>query len=95
MGDRPVRQLGPVPRRNPRAAARVIAGEALILTPEDSLLHTLNPVATRVWELLEHETDRERLAETIAAEYDVSPETARNDIDELLASLVEKKVLVP
>ena len=35
--------------RNERAAWRVYEGEAVILSPEDSVLHTLNAAGTVVW----------------------------------------------
>ncbi|MFN3432186.1 MAG: PqqD family protein [Candidatus Sericytochromatia bacterium] len=96
MGDRPVpdaRPLGELPARNPKVAARVIHGEAMILTPHDSVLHTLNPVATRVWELLPTHRTLESMAQALAEEYDVDPATAKADVEELTAQLVVKKIL--
>lgn len=96
MGDRPVPNTHPVgelPIRNPKVAARVIHGEAMILTPHDSVLHTLNPVATRVWELLPTHRTLESLAGAIAEEYEVDMETAKGDIQELMSNLMEKQIL--
>ena len=96
MGDRPVpdaRPLGELPARNPKVAARVIHGEAMILTPHDSVLHTLNPVATRVWELLPTHRTLDAMAQALAEEYDVDPATAKADIEDLASQLVEKMIL--
>ena len=79
--------------RNPKVAARVIHGEALILTPHDSVLHTLNPVATRVWELLPTHRTVEAMAQAIAAEYEVDAAQAAEDIEALIAQLLEKQIL--
>jgi|GEM_PF-5439636 len=35
------------------AAWRVYDGEAVVITSDDSTLHTLNPVGTRIWESLD------------------------------------------
>ena len=96
MGDRSVpnaRPVGELPARHPKVAARVIHGEAMILTPHDSVLHTLNPVATRVWELLPTHRTVEAMAVAIADEYEVDVATATKDIEELVEQLLEKKIL--
>jgi hypothetical protein len=74
-------------------AARVIHGEAMVLTPHDSVLHTLNAVATRVWELLPTHRTISAMAEAIAAEYDVDPATAAKDVEDLVKDLLEKQIL--
>lgn len=97
MGDRPGAArgpVGPVPAINPKIAARVVNGEALILTPHDSVLHTLNPVATRIWELLRTHATLEDVVAAVVAEYDVAPEVAAADLAELLADLEAKQILV-
>lgn len=96
MGDRPAPHAEPLtlPTQNPKAAARVIAGEAMILTPQDSVLHTLNPVATRIWELLAERLTLGELVAALISEFEIDPETAEVDARELVAALVEKGVLV-
>lgn len=96
MGDRPgpADALDMVPAPNPKVAARVVNGEAMILTPHDSVLHTLNTVGTRIWELLPAHATVAGLAAAIVEEYDVSPEEATADVRELIAVLVEKRILV-
>lgn len=97
MGDRPGAAAGPVeplPVLNPKIAARVVNGEALILTPHDSVLHTLNPVATRIWELMRTQATVQAVVAGIVAEYDVTPTAAEADLRELLADLKEKQILV-
>ena len=50
-------------------------------------IYVLNPVASRIWELLRSPTTRDRIAEQIAAEFEVSLDTAAGDADEFLESL--------
>lgn len=95
MGDRTgPNALEPLPVRNPKVAARVINGEAMILTPHDSVLHTLNAVATRIWELLPERPDQDAMVDALVAEYDVDRDTAAADIQELMASLLERQIVV-
>ena len=94
MGDRPgADALVSLPARNPKVAARVINGEAMILTPHDSVLHTLNPVATRVWELLPHRQTLATMVEALTNEYDVASDEVERDVKELVAALVERQIL--
>ena len=50
-------------------------------------IYTLNEMGTRIWELMNDQTDIDKMAETISSEYEVSIEQARKDIDEFLSSL--------
>lgn len=96
MGDHPVhhpRPLGALPVRNPKVAARVIQGEAMVLSPHDAIMHAFSPVATRVWELLPTHRTMEALVEAITSEYDVDAETARQDIEELIDQMLEKRIV--
>jgi hypothetical protein len=94
MGDRPgADALAPLPARNPKVAARVINGEAMILTPHDSVLHTLNPVATRIWELLPTHRTLAELVGALVAEYDAAPDEVERDVQELMQALVERQIL--
>jgi hypothetical protein len=75
-------------RQNPQAPASVIAGEAAVVTPRDSRLHLLDPVATRVWELCSGEgaTSLE-LLDSLLQEYDGPPDEMAADVSELLSQL--------
>jgi F0F1-type ATP synthase membrane subunit b/b' len=77
---------------NPRIAARTIAGETLILTPHDSVLHTLNAVGTRIWQLLPQAESLDAIAQTLHEEYEVSVEEARQDVAELIDTFIEKGI---
>ena len=97
MGDHPsapTYSMNPLPRPNPKVAARIINGEAMILTPHDSVLHTLNPVATRVWELLGEHRRLDALVAAIVSEFEVTPETARADVEQLIGELTERQILI-
>lgn len=84
---------GHFPGLNPRIAARVVRGETLILTPHDSVLHTLNGVATRIWELMAVHHDADGIAAALASEYEVTEEEAREDVSALLTRMREVGIL--
>ncbi|MEB3328106.1 MAG: PqqD family protein [Candidatus Sericytochromatia bacterium] len=89
----PLGALTPPPALNPRIAARVVNGETLILTPHDSVLHTLNGVATRVWELLRKASTLGEVGATLAAEYEVAPDEALADVVDLVAAMQAAGIL--
>ena len=77
---------GSVVRQSERTASRVIDGKAVVVVIDHQRLHTLNPVATRIWELADGRT-LEEIVKVIVSEYEVEPEEAMKDavalVDEL------------
>jgi hypothetical protein len=62
--------------RSPRTAWRVIEGEAVILSLDTKAFRGLNPVGSRVWELIDGRRSVDEIVEAIAREFDVAPELA-------------------
>ena len=56
---------------------------------------TLNPVASRIWELLDGQRGLDAIVETICDEFEVTPETARADVDEFVRNLAEAELIEP
>jgi hypothetical protein len=54
---------------------------------------TLNDVAFRVWESLDGERRLDSIIEAICDEYEVTAETARADVDELIRGLEEAHLI--
>ncbi len=72
--------------------ARCIAEETIIVPVRGGVgdlnsIYTLNEMGTRIWELMNDQTDIDKMAEIISSEYEVSIEEAKKDIAEFLASL--------
>lgn len=82
------------PALEPRAAMRKIEGEAAVITPQDSTLHTFNGVGTRILELADGTRSMRQIVEVIVAEYEVEPEIAESDARAFVSELVQKQVLV-
>src|ERR1700681_1896925 len=71
---------------------RQIAGETLIVPVTGQVMdlesiYVLNPVGSRIWELLRSPTTADRIAEIVASEFAVSPQRATDDVVEFLDSL--------
>jgi hypothetical protein len=81
------------PTQNPRAAWRVYEGEAVIVSPDDSTFHTLNPVGTLIWQAADGCTRLGAIVERICAEYAVEPEPALRDAAAFVAALCERGLM--
>jgi hypothetical protein len=71
---------------------RQIAGETLLVPVTGHVMdleciYVLNPVGSRIWELLGSPTTADRIAEIVASEFAVSPQRAADDVVEFLDSL--------
>lgn len=71
-----------------------LGDEVVILGMRDSVYYGVSGVGTRLWELLATRRRIADLLETILAEYDVSRETAEEDIQALLGDLHERGLIV-
>ena len=71
---------------------RHIAGETLIVPVAGHVMdlesiYVLNPVASRIWDLLKSPTTADRIADVVASEFAVSPQHAAEDVAEFLDAL--------
>ncbi|MBU6161603.1 MAG: PqqD family peptide modification chaperone [Myxococcales bacterium] len=81
-------------RQHPDAASSVIAGEAAVVTPQDSRLHLLDPIATRVWALCEGEgMTRESLVYELMKEFEGDAAEIARDVENLLQELQALRVI--
>ena len=71
---------------------RGIAGETIIVPIKGGVgdlnaVYTLNEVGTRIWQLIDGQTETKQMVEAIIAEFEVSKEEAEKDIVDYLDSL--------
>jgi len=78
---------------NPLLAWREIDGAIVIISPEDSVVHELNPTASFIWKQLNSNHSTGEIAQQLADEFEVSRETALADTKELLESLAGMRLL--
>jgi hypothetical protein len=66
-------------QRQKDVAWRMIDGEAVIITPADSTMHTLNDVGTRIWELMTGTRSLREVAGVLCTEFEVDRDRAEKD----------------
>lgn len=80
--------------RNPRAAARSLDGEMMIMSGRDSTLFTLNKTATILWQAADGATPLDEIVERkICPEFDVEPAVALQDAETLARDLASHEIL--
>ena len=83
-----------VAKNNEKTAYRTINGEAVVVNLKDSTFHTLNPVATFIWEQADGQTKTKQMIEKICQEFEVDRDTAEKDCLEFLGELVSKGLVL-
>lgn len=76
-------------------AARKLGDEMIIMSAADSTLFTLNPVATTIWQAADGCTPlSEIVANVVCREFDVQPEVAYQDAEDLVNQLAGHGILL-
>ncbi len=76
-------------------AARMLGEEMVIMSAVDSTLFTLNPVATAIWQAADGHTPlSEIVAGAVCNEFDVQPDVAYRDAEELVEQLSGHGILL-
>ena len=81
------------PAPHSQTAGRVIDGEAVIILSDSAEVNVLNPVGSRIFELIDGETSLEQIVETIVQEYNVDRADAESDTLAFVKELVDHQVL--
>jgi hypothetical protein len=81
--------------RSPRIAARMLGEEMLVMSGQGSMLFTLNPTATILWQAADGATPLDEIVERrICSEYEVKPEDAIRDAEALAEDLAKHGILL-
>lgn len=81
--------------RSPRIAARMLGNEMLVMSGHDSTLFTLNPTATILWQAADGATPLDEIVQhRICPEFEVRPEEALQDAEELAENLARHGILL-
>lgn len=67
--------------------------EAVVLSLRDGAYYGMNPVAARVWQLVQQPTHLSALCDALLAEYDVPADQCEREVMALLRQLVEWKLV--
>lgn len=68
---------------------RELDGESVLLNLNTESYLGLDEVGTRMWVLFTTQPSIQAAYETLLAEYNVTPDTLRNDVEELLHQMIE------
>jgi hypothetical protein len=82
-----------IPIKSPETAHQIIDGEAVIITPGQMMVHVLNSVGSRIWDLANGERNIQDIVKIITEEFDISYETAFKDAVEFTGDLAEKEIM--
>jgi len=75
-------------------AARALGGEMMIMSARDSTLFSLNEVASVIWQAADGVTPlAEIVSGRVCAEFDVEPDVAQRDAEELVNGLEQYGIL--
>jgi hypothetical protein len=76
------------------AVFRELDGEAVILQLEAGMYYGLDPVGTRLWQLIEAHGQLRPVLDAALQEFDVPSDVLERDLIELVSRLAEKQLVV-
>ena len=82
--------LDQVVSKDGKTASRILAGEAIVLTPMNSKIYNLNETGSRIWAWLDDGPTVGELAARMQSEFKVDKEQALADIIAFLEALVAR-----
>jgi hypothetical protein len=81
--------------RSSAIAARMLAGEMMVMNSTDSTFFTLNEVATAIWQAADGRTAlQEIVRNNVCEQFDVDPEQAQTDAEQFVAELSTHGILL-
>ena len=70
-----------------------IDGETVMMSIDSGEYYGLDPVASRIWAIVETPLSVQALNEQLLSEYDVSEEQCQSDVLKFLSDMAENKVI--
>ncbi len=70
-----------------------IDDEVVMMSSEKGMYYNLNPIGSRIWELLETPQTIESLCTQLMDEYDVDEATCKQETEEFIQSLAERGLI--
>jgi len=81
-------------RQDARLPSQEISGQSVIVVPAKSELHLLDEVGTFLWIELRRSRSPKELVASVRDEFEVGLEQAQRDVDDFLAMLLEKGLVI-
>jgi hypothetical protein len=81
--------------RSSAIAARMLAGEMMVMNSVDSTFFTLNEVATAIWQAADGRTTlREIVRGRVCEQFDIDPDQAQTDAEQFVSELSQHGILL-
>ena len=80
--------------RNNKTISGRLSDELVMMDMEKGMYFSLNPVATRIWDLLEKPLTLDDLCGLLMEEYEVGEEQCRSEVGEVIAEMVRLGVVL-
>jgi hypothetical protein len=74
----------------PDVLVREVSGESVLLNLKNETYYGLDDIGTRMWAVLTDSGTIQDAFHTLLAEYDVTEDTLRGDLDDFIGKLVEQ-----
>jgi hypothetical protein len=75
-------------RRNSKTISGRLHDELIMMDIDQGKYFSLNPVATRIWDLLENPMNTGELCSVLTEEYEVGKEQCREEVERYLGEMV-------
>lgn len=81
--------------RSTSIAARMLAGEMMVMNSMDSTFFTLNEVATAIWQAADGRTPlREIVRHRVCEQFNIDPDEAQADAEQFVSELSQHGILL-
>lgn len=80
--------------RNSKTISGRLHDELVMMDLDQGKYFSLNPVATRIWDLLDKSKDEDDICSVLLDEYDVEPEQCRKEVGEVLGQMVKLGIII-
>lgn len=78
---------------SPRQISCKIEGETALLQLEDGVYYGLDPVGTRIWDLIQERRTVADVRDRVCAEFEVDSATCERDLLDLLNALAQARLI--
>ncbi len=80
--------------RNNKTISGKLHDEMVMMDIDQGKYFSLNPAATRIWDMLEKQMSADELCELLIEEYDVEMEHCRSEVTEYLSEMAKLGLIV-
>ena len=80
-------------KKSTQILSSTIDDEVVMMSSEKGMYYNLNPIGSRIWDLLEAPQTIESLCAQLMDEYDVDEATCKQETEEFIQSLAERGLI--